>query len=101
MCAAQTHDPPVLVIDEPMVGLDPPGAKLLKDTLRAHAESGLTIFMSTHSLSVAEEIADQLAIIRQGKIIAEGSLGELYSRSSNQASDLENVFLQIINDGEQ
>ena len=96
MCASQVHNPPVLVIDEPMVGLDPPGAKLLKDTLRKRAAEGLTIFMSTHSLSVAEEIADKLAIIQQGRVKAHGSLDELYARAKSDASDLEKVFLQII-----
>ncbi len=96
MCASQIHNPPVLVIDEPMVGLDPRGAKLLKDTLKKSAANGMTIFMSTHSLSVAEEIADQLAIIRRGRIVAMGTLEELYKRAKSDASDLENVFLQII-----
>jgi ABC-2 type transport system ATP-binding protein len=100
MCASQIHRPPVLVIDEPMVGLDPRGAKLLKDTLKRSAAEGLTIFMSTHSLSVAEEIADQLAIIQRGKILAMGSLDELYKRAKSDASDLEKVFLQIIEEGE-
>lgn len=100
MCAAQIHRPPVLVIDEPMVGLDPQGAKLLKDTLLKQAKDGMTIFMSTHSLSVAQEIADKLAIIRQGKILAHGTLNEIYSKSNSVPSDLENAFLQIINESE-
>ncbi len=100
MCAAQVHSPKVLVIDEPMVGLDPPGAKLLKDTLRKSVAEGMTIFMSTHSLSVAEEIADRLAIIERGKIIAMGTLDELYARARSDASDLEKVFLQIIEEAE-
>ena len=100
MCAAQIHNPPVLVIDEPMVGLDPPGAKLFKDTIKKRAAEGLTIFMSTHSLSVAEEIADQLAIIKRGKIVAIGTLKELYARARSDASDLEKVFLDIIGHGE-
>ncbi|MCL4131044.1 UNVERIFIED_CONTAM: hypothetical protein GTU68_012696 [Idotea baltica] len=98
MCASQVHKPPVLVIDEPMVGLDPRGAKLLKDTLRSYARNGLTIFMSTHSLSVAEEIADKLAIIRRGQIIAMGTLAELHKKveTETESSDLENLFLKII-----
>jgi ABC-2 type transport system ATP-binding protein len=100
MCAAQVHNPAVLVVDEPMVGLDPRGAKLLKDTFRAKADAGLTIFMSTHSLSVAEEVADQLAIIQRGKIVAEGTLDDLYKRAKSDSSDLEEVFLQIISEGE-
>ena len=100
MCASQVHKPPVLVIDEPMVGLDPRGARLLKDTLRSYARNGLTIFMSTHSLSVAEEIADKLAIIRNGEIVAMGNLDDLYARAKSDASDLEKVFLDIIAEAE-
>lgn len=100
MCAAQVHNPPVLVVDEPMVGLDPRGAKLLKDTFRAKADAGLTIFMSTHSLSVAEDVADRLAIIQRGKIIASGTLEDLYSHAKSDTPDLEQVFLQIIDEAE-
>ena len=100
MCSALVHDPALLVVDEPMVGLDPRGAKLLKDTFRERAAKGLTIFMSTHSLSVAQEIAHKLAIIKQGKIVAMGTLQELYAQAKSQASDLEEVFLQIISEGE-
>ena len=76
MCASQVHNPALLVVDEPMVGLDPRGARLLKDTFREKARAGLTIFMSTHSLAVAEEVADKLAIIKNGKIVAHGTLDE-------------------------
>ncbi|MCC6954915.1 MAG: ABC transporter ATP-binding protein [Deltaproteobacteria bacterium] len=100
MCAAQVHNPRVLVVDEPMVGLDPRGAKLLKDTFRAKADAGLTIFMSTHSLSVAEEVADHLAIIQRGKIVASGTLDDLYARARSESSDLEEVFLQIISESD-
>lgn len=95
-CAAQVHNPPVLIVDEPMVGLDPRGAKLLKDTFRAKADAGLTIFMSTHSLPVAEEIADRLAIIRKGQIIAVGTLEDLYAQAKGSVSDLEEIFLQLV-----
>jgi len=98
MCASQVHDPKVLVVDEPMVGLDPKGAKLLKDTFKAKAKDGLTIFMSTHSLSVAEEVADKLAIIKNGEILAHGTLDELYKLAKEGTSGLENVFLDIINE---
>ncbi len=100
MCASQIHDPAVLVVDEPMVGLDPRGAKLLKDTFRKRAQQGLTIFMSTHSLSVAQEVADRLAIIQKGRIIAEGTLDDLYEKAKRKASDLENAFLHIIEEAE-
>ena len=95
-CAAQVHNPPVLIVDEPMVGLDPRGAKLLKDTFRAKADAGLTIFMSTHSLPVAEEIADRLAIIRRGQIIAVGTLDDLYAQAKGSVTDLEEIFLQLV-----
>lgn len=100
MCASQVHDPALLVVDEPMVGLDPRGAKLLKDTLRKRAREGLTIFMSTHSLSVAEELADKLAIIQRGRIVAEGSLTDLYAKAKEGTSGLENVFLDILEEVE-
>ncbi len=100
MCAAQVHNPPVLVVDEPMVGLDPRGAKLLKETFLRKAKEGLTIFMSTHSLSVAEEIADKLAVIQKGRIIAAGTVQELKSQAKSEAHDLENAFLQLIEQSE-
>ena len=100
LCGALIHDPPLLVVDEPMVGLDPRGARLLKDTFRERCRSGLTIFMSTHSLSVAEEIADKLAIIKRGKIVAEGTLQEIFSRVQDSSQGLEEVFLQIISDAD-
>jgi ABC-2 type transport system ATP-binding protein len=98
MSAAQIHRPRVLVIDEPMVGLDPPSARSFKDHLRQCAKNGQTIFMSTHSLSVAEEIADNLAIIKRGEILASGSLENIFSRARNGSRDLENVFLDIISE---
>ncbi|HMO18036.1 MAG TPA: ABC transporter ATP-binding protein [Oligoflexia bacterium] len=98
MCGAQIHEPKVLIIDEPMVGLDPPAARMFKDHLRECAKNGQTIFMSTHSLSVAEEIAHTLAIIQRGRILASGTLDSLYSRAQHGANGLEKVFLDIINE---
>jgi ABC-2 type transport system ATP-binding protein len=100
MCSAQVHNPKILVVDEPMVGLDPRGARLLKDSFRAKADAGLTIFMSTHSLPVAEEIADRLAIIRRGEIVAVGTLEQIKSFSKRGSKDLEDLFLQLIEDEE-
>ncbi len=98
MCGALVHDPPVLVVDEPMIGLDPPGAKLLKDVFRERARAGKTVFMSTHTLSVAEEIADHLGVIKRGKLLASGTLEELYllSASGSAGQSLENLFLELI-----
>lgn len=98
MSGAQIHKPQILVIDEPMVGLDPQAARIFKDNLRECARQGQTIFMSTHSLSVAEEISSTLAIIKKGKIIALGSLRELYAMANQTSNDLEKVFLDIISD---
>ena len=100
MCAAQVHNPPILIVDEPMVGLDPRGAKLFKENLKQRAKEGLTIFMSTHSLSVAEEVSDYLAIIRQGKIIAQGSLTDIYAKAKVGMTNLENVFLDILDEAD-
>ncbi|MCB0318083.1 MAG: ABC transporter ATP-binding protein [Bdellovibrionales bacterium] len=94
-CGALIHDPAVLIIDEPMVGLDPHGAKLLKDSMKNLAEQGKSIFLSTHSLNVAEEVADRLAIIDHGTIIALGTIEEIQAGLGIQASGLENLFLQL------
>ena len=101
MCAALVHNPPVLVIDEPMVGLDPRAARLLKNTFQQKAREGLTIFMSTHSLSVAQEVADKLAIIRRGKILAMGTVDDLISQARTENSDLEEAFLKILDEADQ
>ncbi|MCB0338411.1 MAG: ABC transporter ATP-binding protein [Bdellovibrionales bacterium] len=94
-CAAVIHRPQVLIIDEPMVGLDPRGARLLKDTLRRYASEGMTIFLSTHSLNVAQEVADRLAIIQRGKLISVGTLSEIRQQSGKLEADLELLFLQL------
>jgi len=76
MAAALVHAPRLLIVDEPMVGLDPRGARLLKRTLRQLARNGVTVFMSTHSLEVAEETCDRIGIINHGQLIASGSVNE-------------------------
>ena len=73
MCSALIHRPKVLLVDEPMVGLDPRGARLVKDIFREESLSGTTVFMSTHSLDVAEEVCEEIAIIQAGRIIACGT----------------------------
>ena len=94
MCAALLHRPRVLIVDEPMVGLDPKGARLVKDIFRDQARMGTTIFMSTHSLQVAEELCEEIAIIQEGKIIAEGT-GDGLKRQAGVDGNLENIFLKL------
>ncbi len=94
--AALVHEPRILILDEPMVGLDPRGARLLKRTLRSLARHGVTVFLSTHSLEVAEEVADRIGIIDRGELIALGTLEELRQRAGSHAgADLEAIFLRL------
>jgi ABC-2 type transport system ATP-binding protein len=94
--AALFHDPQILILDEPMVGLDPRGARLLKRTLRALARRGVTVFLSTHSLEVAEEVADRIGIIDRGELVALGTLEELRQRAGREAgANLEAIFLRL------
>ncbi|NNG08125.1 MAG: ABC transporter ATP-binding protein [Desulfobacteraceae bacterium] len=98
MCAALLHDPKVIVVDEPMVGLDPKAARLVKDIFRNQAQKGRTIFMSTHSLEVAQEVCEKIAIIQAGKIIATGTAEEL-KRLAGVDGSLENIFLKLTEGG--
>jgi ABC-2 type transport system ATP-binding protein len=93
--AAMLHDPPVLVVDEPMVGLDPKSVRLVKDLLRARASAGAAVFMSTHTLSVAEEIADRIGIIDRGKLVFLGSLSEMRQALRDEHHSLEHLFLEL------
>ena len=95
IASALLHEPKILVIDEPMVGLDPHHARIVKEEFRERAEAGMTIFLSTHQLSVAEEIADRIAIIHRGKLIALGSVDEL-RREAREQGPLEQVFLALV-----
>jgi len=94
MCAALLHKPEVIIVDEPMVGLDPKASRLVKDIFRTQAEEGMTIFMSTHSLQVAQEVCQEIAIIQAGKIIAIGTAEEL-KQQAGVDGDLESIFLKL------
>jgi ABC-2 type transport system ATP-binding protein len=96
--SALLHDPEVFVIDEPMVGLDPQHARIVKDTLKERSLAGMTVLMSTHELSVAEEMADRIGIIHGGKLIAVGTRDEL-RKQSGASGPLEDVFLALTADG--
>jgi len=103
MSAALLHDPEIIIVDEPMVGLDPKGARLLKNLFRERARGGGSIFMSTHTLAVAEELCDRIAIIQEGEIIARGTLQELKIRAGmgdDEAARLEAVFLKLTTEEE-
>jgi ABC-2 type transport system ATP-binding protein len=95
LCGALVHAPQILIVDEPMVGLDPHGARDLKKAFMRYARSGMTVFLSTHSLDVAEELADSLAIIHKGKIIVSGSLEQIRDSAGSHSDGLEDIFLQL------
>ncbi|MHB8519571.1 MAG: ABC transporter ATP-binding protein [Limisphaerales bacterium] len=92
--SALLHDPEVFVIDEPMVGLDPHHVRVVKDILKARSLRGMTVFVSTHQLSVAEEMADRIGIIHQGRLVAVGTREEL-RRQSGADGALEKSFLAL------
>jgi ABC-2 type transport system ATP-binding protein len=92
---ALLHDPQVLVVDEPMVGLDPRSARVVKDLLRAEARAGKTVLMSTHTLAVAEEIADRIGILNWGQLDFLGTLAELRQELSAPQQALEHLFLEL------
>ncbi len=94
-CAAVVHEPRVLIVDEPMVGLDPHGARNLKEALKRYAQQGTTVFLSTHSLNVAEELADNLAIIHQGSILTKGTLEHIREITGKHDEGLEPMFLEL------
>ena len=92
--AALVHDPKVLIVDEPLVGLDPRSARIVKDLFVAQARSGVAVLMSTHLLSIAEELADTIGIVDRGRMLANGTLAELRERSQMHGP-LEDLFLKL------
>ena len=91
--AALMHDPPVWILDEPMVGLDPKSAFELKEMMREHAKNGNAVFFSTHVLEVAEKLCDRVIIIKKGHILYDGTLEKLESTNKNES--LEKIFLEL------
>jgi ABC-2 type transport system ATP-binding protein len=95
LCAALVHEPRILIVDEPMVGLDPKGARTIKDLFCSLAKAGTTVFLSTHSISVAEEVCHRIGIIQKGHLIASGSMADIYRLTRGHDSNLEDVFLEL------
>lgn len=94
LIGALIHEPEVLVLDEPMVGLDPKSSFRLKELMRERCDEGKTVFFSTHVMEVAEKICDRLAIINHGKVIAVGTMEEIQAQAADRGS-LEKIFLEL------
>jgi ABC-2 type transport system ATP-binding protein len=95
MCAAFLHRPRAVVVDEPMVGLDPRGARLIKDVFRTMSARGVAILMSTHTLEVAQEMCDRISIILKGRIIATGTVADIRAMGDGHDDQLTSVFLKL------
>lgn len=93
LSSALLHNPPLLIVDEPMVGLDPHGARQIKDRFREIADDGRTVFLSTHSLDVAQEVCDRVGILFKGRLVALETVTDLLQKQNS--GDLEEVFLKI------
>ncbi len=95
LIGALIHEPEFLILDEPMVGLDPKSSYELKEVMRRRADAGKSVFFSTHVLEVAEKVCDKIAIINHGKIIASGTMDELRSLEHEEGGSLEKIFLEL------
>lgn len=101
MAAALLHHPEVLIVDEPMVGLDPLAIIMVKRLFKQLAGEGVTIFMSTHTLKIAQDICDRIGVIRRGRLIASGSAADLQREAQVSSADLEQVFLSLTGSDEE
>jgi len=95
IASAILHDPKVIIVDEPMVGLDPAGMRMVKGLFRNLAKKGTTLFMSTHTLAVAEDVCHRIGVIHKGRLIATGTVEDLKQSARVQEGDLEKVFLTL------
>ena len=95
IASAFAHRPEVIVVDEPLVGLDPKSARTLKDLFREYVGRGGTVLMSTHTLEIAEGMCDRIAIIQRGQLLAEGTMAELRAQSASGDESLEALFLRL------
>jgi ABC-2 type transport system ATP-binding protein len=96
--SALLHDPDVIIVDEPMVGLDPVAIMMVKNLFKSLSKKGVTIFMSTHTLKVAEEVCDRIGVIHRGRLIATGTTEDLQREAQVTDADLEKVFLLLTNE---
>ena len=96
IASALLHEPKVFIIDEPMVGLDPIHARIVKQELRERSRAGMTVLMSTHLLNIAEEVADRIGILNHGKLIALGTMEELRRTHERAGKPLEQIFLEMV-----
>lgn len=94
--AAMIHQPDILVVDEPMVGLDPHSIRLVKDLLRSYASAGKIVLMSTHTLTVAEEIADRVGVMKCGNVVFEGRVDDLRTANPEKGQSLESLYLALM-----
>jgi ABC-2 type transport system ATP-binding protein len=94
IASAFVHRPPVIVVDEPMVGLDPKSARILKDLFREYTRRGHTVMMSTHTLEIAEGMCDRIGIMQRGELVACGTMSELRGETGNNDA-LEDIFLRL------
>ena len=101
LAAALMHDPKVLILDEPTVGLDPKSARLIKDILRRMADRGSAVMLSTHILEIAERMCDRIGIINKGELIAVGTMDELRQLGQTAQSSLEDIFLSLTGGAEE
>lgn len=95
MASNLIHNPDVFIVDEPMVGLDPKSARIVKELFLDLGKAGKTLFISTHSLEIVETLCDTIGIIQRGKIIAQGSMPELKKMAKTESSNLEDIFLDL------
>jgi ABC-2 type transport system ATP-binding protein len=100
LAGALVHDPRLIILDEPLTGLDAGSARQVKDVLKERVREGATVIMTTHILEVAERMAELTGVIVSGRLVAEGTLEELRDRAGSNATSLEEIFLDLVADGE-
>ncbi len=96
LAGALVHEPRLIILDEPLTGLDAGAARLVKDVLQEKVRGGSTVLMTTHILEIAERMADRIGVISQGRLIAEGTLSELRERTGQTGASLEDMFLSLV-----